>query len=74
MPSGGGALFDGCPPGGDIYNFTWQLGGALAFRIDERFTLSAGVRRMHVSNGQGLVPRNPSYEGIGFPLGLAVRF
>lgn len=61
------------PPGGDIYNFSWRLGGALAFRVHESISLTVGVRWMHVSNGQGLGPQNPSYEGLGFPLGVAYR-
>jgi len=32
----------------------------------------AGVRWMHVSNGQGLGAQNPSYEGIGFPIALSL--
>jgi hypothetical protein len=62
------------PPGGDIYNFTWRLGGALVFRVNERFSVTVGLRWMHVSNGQGLGAQNPSYEGLGFPVGLLYRF
>ena len=65
---------DNFPPGGDLYNFTWRLGGAFAVRLTERLTLTTGARWMHVSNGQGLTPKNPSYEGVGFPLGLLYRF
>ena len=61
------------PPGGDIYNFTWRLGGALLFRLSRRFTLSAGSRWMHASNGQGIGTQNPSYEGVGVFLGLTYR-
>ena len=61
------------PPGGDIYNFTWRLGGALEVRATESLTVTAGVRWMHVSNGQGLGPQNPSYEGVGFPVGFIWR-
>ena len=64
---------DRFPPGGDIYNFTWRMGGALLFRLGPRLTLSVGARWMHVSNGQGLNPGNPSYEGVGVPLGLTYR-
>jgi hypothetical protein len=61
------------PAGGDIYNFTWRLGGAVAVRIVPTISLSAGGRWMHVSNGQGLGPQNPSYEGAGFHLGVTLR-
>jgi hypothetical protein len=62
------------PPGGDFYNFTWRLGGAFAVRVSEHLSVTAGARWMHVSNGQGFTQKNPSYEGVGFPVGLAYRF
>jgi hypothetical protein len=62
------------PPGGDVYNFAWRLGGALALRLTDAVSVSTGARWMHVSNGQGLGPQNPSYEGVGFPLGVTYRF
>lgn len=66
---GGIVLYsDDFPAGGDIYNFTWRFGGSLSYRVNDRLTFSAGVRWMHVSNGQGLGPQNPSYEGVGFPI------
>jgi hypothetical protein len=61
------------PTGGDIYNFTLRFGGAVAVRILPTLSLSAGGRWMHVSNGQGLGPQNPSYEGAGFHLGVTLR-
>lgn len=64
---------DKFPPGGDVYNFTWRLGGALLFRLTDQLTLTVGARWMHVSNGQGLNKGNPSYEGVGVPIGLTYR-
>lgn len=61
------------PPGGDWYNMSWRVGGVLGFRITDRLTLTAGARWMHVSNGQGLGGQNPSYEGVGFPVGIIWR-
>jgi hypothetical protein len=58
------------PPGGDIYNFTWRFGGAAGYQVTDSLRMMVGVRWRHVSNGQGLGPQNPSYEGIGFPIGL----
>jgi hypothetical protein len=68
----GSAIFYGpdFPPGGDFYNFAWQLGGAVAIRVSPRVRLGLGLRWMHVSNGQGLGPQNPSYEGVGFPISI----
>jgi hypothetical protein len=60
----------GFPPGGDIYNFTFRMGVLLGYRISKSLKLEAGVRWMHVSNGQGLGPFNPSYEGLGFLTGV----
>lgn len=61
------------PVGGDIYDFSWRLGGEVAVRIVPTIALVAGSRWMHVSNGQGLGPQNPSYEGAGFFLGVTLR-
>ncbi len=58
------------PPGGDVYNFASQLGGSIAFRLRPHLVLGIGVRWMHVSNGRGLGPQNPAYEGVGFPISL----
>jgi lipid A 3-O-deacylase len=67
-------LYDkGFPAGGDIYNFTWRLGGSLAVHLTEQVMLTAGVRWMHVSNGQGLGPQNPSYEAVGVPVSVVVE-
>ncbi|MBV8210580.1 MAG: hypothetical protein JO133_11015 [Burkholderiaceae bacterium] len=55
------------PSGGRRYNFMWQAGPTLAYAPPSScLRLSAGYRLwMHVSNGTGLGPRNPSYEGAG---------
>lgn len=62
------------PPGGDLYNLSWRLGGSASFRIDDHLRLVAGARWMHVSNGQGLGPQNPSYEGLGTFVGVHGRW
>ncbi|MFO0554608.1 MAG: hypothetical protein U0271_39895 [Polyangiaceae bacterium] len=62
------------PPGGDIYNFVWRVGGELGYAFSPRWRLELGGRWMHVSNGQGLGPFNPSYEGAGVTLGSQFRF
>ena len=53
------------PAGGDFYNFMWRIGPILSIKMNNGYTLGMGYRWMHVSNGQGLGPRNPSYEGEG---------
>lgn len=53
------------PYGGDIYNFMWRLGPSVIYRITDQYSLTIGLRWMHVSNGQGLGPQNPSYESFG---------
>ena len=66
----GGLIFysDKFPHGGDIYNFMWRMGGAVHYRFNKKYAINLNVKWMHVSNGQGLGPQNPSYEawGIGF--------
>jgi len=62
------------PPGGDIYNFAWRMGGSLGYAVSPRCRLELGARWMHVSNGQGLGGFNPSYEGAGVTLGSQFRW
>ncbi len=62
------------PAGGDIYNFMLRAGPSLGYRIDDYWSVAAGARVMHVSNGQGLTPKNPSYEGRGLTLWVARDF
>ncbi len=59
------------PAGGDVYNFMWRAG----LFVEERAApvwLGAGLHVMHVSNGQGLGPHNPSYEARGVGMWLAL--
>lgn len=58
------------PPGGDIYNFALRYGGSLGWSLRPGLRVTVGYRWMHVSNGQGLGPHNPSYEGFGIPVGV----
>jgi len=61
------------PAGGDVYNFMWRAGPSLSYRFDDTWSAGAGARVMHVSNGQGLTPKNPSYAALGVTLWLAWR-
>lgn len=62
------------PPCGDIYNFMFRLGGTIGFYIGDNFQINLGLRRMHISNGQGVGSFNPFYEGEGISLNLSKQF
>lgn len=69
--SAGVILYDGrFPAGGDIYNFMFRAGPRFGLALDQRTSLFLKYQWMHVSNGQGLGPWNPSYEGEGPVAGL----
>lgn len=59
------------PAGGDVYNFMWRAGVLLEYRASAAVWAGAGFHVMHVSNGQGLGPHNPSYEGRGVAFWLS---
>jgi lipid A 3-O-deacylase len=61
------------PPGGDFYNLSWRIGGTLSYEIADGARVELGARWMHVSNGQGLGPFNPSYEGACVLLGVQLE-
>ena len=70
--SGGIILYsENFPSGGDVYNFMWRIGGSVNYHLPNGNTgASISCKWMHVSNGQGLVPHNPSYEGLGVELSV----
>jgi hypothetical protein len=49
------------------------LGGTLAYEIAHGARVELGARWMHVSNGQGLGPFNPSYEAACILLGVQLQ-
>jgi hypothetical protein len=61
------------PPGGDGYDFAWRIGGTLAYELSDGFRIELSSRWMHVSNGQGIGPFNPAYEGVGGSIGAQIR-
>lgn len=62
------------PPGGDWYNFMWRCGPVLKFRIGNGGDIGFGYHWMHVSNGQGIGPFNPSYDAQGVSLNFSIPF
>ena len=58
------------PSGGRQYNFMLQAGPTIDYLAGGCLRLSIGYRWMHVSNGSGLGPQNPSYGAAGAILGL----
>ena len=56
------------PAGGDRYNGMLRVGPVLALRLSSADEVRLSGKWMHVSNGQGLGPHNPSYEGHGLTL------
>lgn len=62
------------PAGGDFYNFMWRIGPSLLYQITSSSTLVLGYKWMHVSNGQGMTDKNPSYEGRGLSLHVSRYF
>jgi len=53
------------PAGGDYYNFMWRGGPSFKYNIDNSKAVDIGYHWAHVSNGQGVGPKNPSYEAKG---------
>ncbi|AFM12140.1 hypothetical protein [Turneriella parva] len=62
------------PAGGDIYNFMGRIGPTVGVELSTDTHLRLSSHWMHVSNGQGLGPFNPSYEAMGAGLGLVRYF
>jgi hypothetical protein len=71
--SAGILLFPGAPflPGGDVYDFVLHVGAGADVPITPRLVLAVHVDRAHISNGQGLGPQNPSFDGYGLGAELA---
>jgi hypothetical protein len=62
------------PAGGDNYNFMWRAGPTLQWALGEGKFIGLSFQWMHVSNGQGLGPQNPSYDARGVRLQAAGLF
>jgi len=64
---------DPFPPAGTRHNGIPHFGLGLSARFRQDTQLLAGFRQLHISNGKGLVPENPSFDGLGAYLGVALR-
>lgn len=64
-------MADPFPPPGTRFNGTPNFGFGTSVRVKEATCVVAGVRQLHISNGRGMVARNPSYDGFGGYVGLA---
>jgi lipid A 3-O-deacylase len=62
------------PAGGDIYNFMLRIGPVLKYVFGEDQNIGLGYQWMHVSNGQGVGPHNPSYDTHGLNLQYTFAF
>lgn len=62
------------PAGGTKYDFLLRAGGGASFRLAESYWLEASYWWTHISNGQGIDPGNPAWQGQGISLGLRYAF
>lgn len=62
------------PSGGDRYNFMWRGGPIILTSIDQALNIGIGYQWMHVSNGQGVGPKNPTYDAEGLTLHYSYAF
>jgi hypothetical protein len=58
-------------PRGDVYEGILSFGGGVEVPLSARTTLRAQAHYTHLSNGQGLGPHNPAFDGVGASLGVA---
>jgi hypothetical protein len=62
------------PAGGDYYNFMWRGGPMIAYEVGRAKSIGVGYQLSHVSNGQGVLSENPSYDAHGIALRLTGLF
>lgn len=62
------------PTGGDKYNFMLRTGPVIKYVIGNDQEIGIGYQWMHVSNGQGVGPQNPSYDAQGLNLQYSIAF
>lgn len=57
-------------PGGDVYEGLISFGAGADLPLDDRWSVGLKGFAVHLSNGQGLGPQNPAYDGYGGGLEL----
>ncbi|MFI5221650.1 MAG: acyloxyacyl hydrolase [Bacteroidia bacterium] len=73
--STGMAFFDNkFPPQADYYDWVLKLGLGLGYHFNKHFSALLSARFMHLSNGKGFGPQNPTYEGYGYSFALVKHF
>ncbi|MBX3608060.1 MAG: hypothetical protein KF788_22495 [Piscinibacter sp.] len=58
------------PAGGKRYDGMFQIGPHVVFAVPGGGRIALGTHWLHLSNGRGLTPQNPAYEGRA----LALRY
>jgi hypothetical protein len=57
-------------PGGDFYEFILGYGAGFAIPIGTRVSVIGDLQVVHLSNGQGLGPFNPAFDGYAGLIGI----
>ncbi|MCK6545612.1 hypothetical protein L6R52_07060 [Myxococcota bacterium] len=60
-------------PGGDVYEGIITFGLGADVDVVDRWRVGAQLFSVHLSNGQGLGPHNPAYDGFGATIAVAHR-
>lgn len=58
------------PAGGTAVNGQAAWGGGVEFEMSDSWSIEAGYRRQHLSNGGGLVEHNPAFDSQGAFIGV----
>ena len=62
------------PAGGSKYNFFLRAGAGPAFRLTKSLWVESRFLWAHISNGQGIGPGNPAWQGRGVAAGVRYMF
>jgi len=62
------------PAHGTVYDFFLRAGGGVGLRVSDSYWVEIAFRFAHVSNGQGFVSANPTWNGRGLSIGTRHTF
>lgn len=65
---------DQFPPKGSRVNGSYRYGLGVRYRLSPGKSIEFGIRKIHISNGGGLVQSNPAYNGTGIFVSFGQRF